>query len=77
MSFCIMILVTPDVRQISAQDWIGSLPALQLVIIPLTGSQAWLAALAPTLGQLRELGLKHCSLSPAWCAELQWRENQS
>ena len=27
--------------------------------------QAWLGALAPLLGQLQELGLEDCSLSPA------------
>jgi len=33
-------------------------------------SQAWLGALAPMLGQLRELNLDNCPLGPAWCAVL-------
>ncbi len=35
-----------------------------------TSTQAWLAALSPALGQLQELGLEDCSLSPARCAGL-------
>ncbi len=32
--------------------------------------QAWLGALTPMLGQLRELDLNECTLSPTWCADM-------